>query len=159
MIVVDVGCHTWSHLQPDGSYIYEDSIHPLVERFHPDTLYGFDPSLNNDEEYELGDTKVILSTKAAWTEDGEIGFKPQRSRSRVGDGGYQVKCFDLAAFLEGLDDEVVLKLDIEGSEYPLLMHLGSREVDRNLSLILVEWHEDARVSMRCPVEEWDMVPA
>jgi hypothetical protein len=66
VIVVDLGC--FPHLD-------EISIEPLVARFRPDVLYGFDPWPGLVEgEKQLDGTRVILERKAAWIEEGEIEF-------------------------------------------------------------------------------------
>jgi FkbM family methyltransferase len=175
MIVVDVGC---------ARYGQDFSIERLIERFRPRKLYGFDPNLPQWETpflrseaaiwsaelgaYLVGETTVRLERMAAWTYDGEIGFRSEGLRSWVTSApdAEKVPCFDLARFIAGLDDdEVVLKIDAEGAEYDLLEHLIDTRTDALLRLVWVEWHEQvvqrARVRrqviserLACELEEW-----
>lgn len=161
MIVIDVGCATYSGHPED------ESIARLVERFGPRTLYGFDPHPSLEEgRWMSGQTTVITRRAAAADHTGRIGFvttpavlNELRSYTRTGN---DVDCFDLAAFIWGLpDDDLVLKLDCEGAEYPLLEHLIMHDTDLRLELVLVEWHGDflgrrtlIESRMRCPIEEW-----
>lgn len=145
--MVDLGC------APHGTDI---SVQPLIERFHPRVLYGFDP-LQRDVIAEQDGTRVVLSPRAAWTHDGYVGIVEDGIRTQVfeSEAGC-VPCFDLARFLSELpDEEIVLKLDVEGGEYELLPHLHATCVDERVSLCLVEWHGEGRVALRCPIEEWD----
>jgi hypothetical protein len=80
----------------------------------------------------------------------------------------EVPCFDLAAFIRDLPPgEIVLKLDAEGAEIPLLEHLHAAGMDERLTLLLVEWHDAVmtgdygarramlEAALRCRVEEWE----
>ena len=162
MIVVDIGCA--------AHYPGDDSIGKLVERFHPSVLYGFDPYLTlSPGDFGLNGTRVILERKAAWINDGKIGYtvtsRPSCSYTAIGTG-QPVECLDLASFLSKLyarGDEIVLKLDCEGAEYMLLRYLITRGVDDKLALVLVEWHDQhsealdrtsIEAALRCQVEAW-----
>ncbi len=73
--------------------------------------------------------------------------------------------------LDCLPRPVVLKLDCEGCEYPILHEIRRRGIDLTLELVLVEWHdwiypptgrqvshgweEFGKTDLRCPVEEWE----
>ena len=160
MIVVDLGC---------CEHYGEISVEPLLDRFHPDILYGFDPALEAPLQYQVGETQVELSSVAAWLFDGEVGYIFDGLRSRIGDFDPRVRCFDFPVWLRGLGAQnVVCKMDIEMAEIPLLeaMHEGGE--DELLSLLLVEWHDhlpewnddlsarrDRLVGvLRCAVEAW-----
>ncbi len=157
-IVIDVGCARYG-----GDY----SIERLIEAFDPDILYGFDPAWTTTMiEVDPG-MKVIISNAAAWIYDGEVRFLADGLSGKVGDHAHWplVGCIDLARFIRQFPDgdEVILKMDCEGSEYPLLDHLIAKGVDERLSLLWIEWHTfgapKARRSLerrlRCPVEEWN----
>lgn len=166
MIVVDIGCAT--HARKPG----EESILALCERFGPAWLYGFDPHPALVEEtYKVGGTTVETRRLAAWTHDGLVTYSPSDFRpwsSQIAPSGVPAACFDLAAWLTGplSQDRVILKLDAEGSEFPLLRHLHEQGVDEYLDLILVEWHASKALSeshssrrrlvrdLRCEVQEW-----
>lgn len=147
MIVIDLGCY---------EHEVSRSVEPLVERFRPRILYGFDPLLPKDSKRLLDGTHCVLTRSAAWTREGTVGIERNGTRTRILEDGDEVPCFDLARFIAALPrhERVVLKLDVEGAEYPLLEHLHAQGLDARLTLALVEWHADARVELDCPVEEW-----
>jgi FkbM family methyltransferase len=174
MIVVDLGC--FPHRD-------EISIEPLVERYHPDVLFGFDPwpGLVEGETY-VGTTRVVLRRKAAWIEDGEIEFswvrglrgwdstvmKAKNSRGEWSGAGeiVTVPCFDFSAWLRRLPEHPVVKLDVEGAEFPILEQLHEDGTDARVAELLVEWHDEKMADfaerkaallsvLRCPVTEWE----
>jgi hypothetical protein len=162
VIVIDLGCHEYAN------YPEDISIAPLIERFEPGILWGFDPA-GDDFEYTIGNTQVILSGKAAWVYNGSIGFSENREnglRSYTAEhaGPRAVPCFDIAEFLRGLsphEQDLVLKMDIEGAEYTLLPHLVATGTDKLLDLLLIEMHDldinknqDLLDRLSCPVEQW-----
>jgi FkbM family methyltransferase len=172
-IVIDVGCATHGG---------DRSIEPLIERFHPEVLFGFDPQVF-ECMYVTDGTVVVLSDKAAWTVNGRIRFDGNSLGARVVDkGGKHVRCFDLAQMIakEGRRP-LYLKLDCEGSEYPIIEKLIKTRVDATIDLLLVEWHcqscghgiwshavtcdqmEEAEAQaialedrLACPVERWEL---
>lgn len=146
MIVVDLGC--FAH----GPY---DSITALQRKFRPDILYGFDP-LASDEVRRIGKTVVVTRQLAAWVSNGLVPFKFAGTGSHVGIGK-DVACFNLCAWLNTLPAEIVLKMDVEGAEFPLAKALRRTRTDRRLKLLLVELHGDSLwPELRCPVEKWWM---
>lgn len=163
MIVIDAGCSDRPGATP-GSILH------LIDRFHPDVLYGFDPNPDMDEaDYSVGSTRVITEQKAAWTTDGFVGYEENGMRSQVGDalGPAAVPCFDLVPFITDLkDSRVILKLDVEGAEYTLLEHMLARGAAELCERILVEWHQEqdpdwgwrdslkGRLRLLTELEEW-----
>lgn len=149
MIVVDLGCHTHGDQQ---------SILPLIARFQPKLLLGFDPHPETIESIEaIGGTLVVTTRKAAWMRDGTVPIHVDGTRTRIaGDGDQIAQTFDLAAFLFVLPRvPIILKVDVEGAEHDLLPHLRHRHADELLDRILVEWHgEPIAVHLACPVEDW-----
>jgi FkbM family methyltransferase len=174
MIVVDLGCFPHRH---------EISVERLVARYHPDVLYGFDPwPALVEGETDVDGTRIVLERKAAWVEDGEIEFarvrglrgwdstvvRAKNSRGEWTHGGdvIRVPCFDFSAWLRRLAEPAVVKLDVEGAEFPILERLHRDETDALVTELLVEWHDEkmedaadrkaALISvLRCPVSPWE----
>lgn len=158
--VIDVGCasHGWQG-GPTGT----ESIVALVDAYKPERLIGFDP-LAEDREYELNGTHVREWRAAAWLHEGQVTFEERGIGSRVATGGRWVPCIDFSAWLDehfADGDKPVVKIDIEGAEYPLLERMISDGTDGLVSELLIEWHgggdRDEYLSrLRCPVREWWM---
>jgi FkbM family methyltransferase len=163
MIVVDVGACTWGR---------EESVNQLVERFAPRLLLAFDPHPAYESGHEqINGTVVIKEQAAVWTHDGTVPVRmnkiitaPAMDRIRPYEEIKDVPCVDLVRLVRDLgDEEIVIKLDCEGSEYPLLAALRDSDMDLRIQLILVEWHsgiyahgmETRRPQVRCPMEQWD----
>jgi FkbM family methyltransferase len=173
-IVVDLGCFPHRH---------EVSLEPLLECYRPVVLYGFDPwpELVEGETEVLG-TRVVLERKAAWIEDGEIEFAPvgglrgwdstvMRDKNTRDEwsraDAIRVPCFDFSAWLRGLPEPPVVKLDVEGAEFPILERLVDEGTDVLVAELLVEWHDDKMpgydgrrktellAGLRCPVSPWE----
>lgn len=148
MIVVDVGCADHS----------AKSVEYLIERFHPDEFWGFDPFPGVEEaDYMVDSTRVRIVPEAAWTHNGDVAFTEAGDCSHAGEGPLTVPCFDLAAWLADRDDGIILKIDAEGAEYELVPQLIATGQDKRLSLLLIEWHFDDRgltEQLGCPVEIW-----
>ncbi|HSI97953.1 MAG TPA: FkbM family methyltransferase [Gaiellaceae bacterium] len=176
MIVVDLGCFPHRH---------EVSVEPLVEHFRPDVLYGFDPWPELAEgETRVGGTRVVLERKAAWIEDGEIEFawvrglrswdstvmRAKNSRGEWSGSGsrevIRVPCFDFSAWLRSMSEPPVVKMDVEGAEFPILERMVREGTDALVAELLVEWHDEKMddfaerkelllETLRCPVSDWD----
>lgn len=174
MIIVDLGC--FPHRD-------EISIEPLVRRYRPDVLYGFDPwPALIEGETELEGTQVILARKAAWIADGEIEFarvrgfrawdstvmREKNSRSEWSGSGeiIRVPCFDFSSWLRTLPEPPIVKFDVEGAEFPILERMVETGADVLVEELLVEWHDDKMADfpdrraillarLRCPVTSWE----
>jgi len=174
MIVVDLGC--FPHRD-------EISIERLVERYRPDVLYGFDPWPELVEgETNVDGTRVVLERKAAWIEDGEIEFarvrgfrgwdstvmKAKNSRREWTSAGevIRVPCFDFSSWVRRLPEPPVVKLDVEGAEFPILERLHDDGTDALVAELLIEWHDEKMAdfadrkaallsALRCPIGLWD----
>ena len=172
-IVVDLGC--FPHRD-------EISLELLLERYRPAVLHGFDPWPDLVEgETEVDGTRVVLERRAAWVEDGQIEFahvsglrgwdstvmrdKNARNEWARADA-IQVPCFDFSAWLRGLPERPIVKLDVEGAEFPILERLVDEGTDLLVAELLVEWHDDKMpayegrkaellTSLRCRVSPWE----
>lgn len=126
------------------------------------SIYSFEPmgELHPYYNHNLG----LLYGKAVWLFDGVIKFHD------FGTGGgstisnekafklkerkpfhpnvlkykkIHVQCIDLSNFIYvnfHPDDYIILKLDIEGSEYDLLNHLINQETIKYINEVYIEWH-------------------
>jgi FkbM family methyltransferase len=158
-IVIDVGC---------ARYGADYSIERLIEEFHPYVLYGFDPAWKADMFEPPVDlqTTVHISTEAAWTHDGHVNFRAAGLSGQVTSSGPEVPCIDLARFIRELGtQDIVLKMDAEGSEYELLDHLIATGSDTFLKLAWIEWHpfgvehpdrrrRNIEAEIACELTEW-----
>ena len=147
--VVDLGCYDHG-----GTC---DSLAELTAKYQPSRVYGFDPHPELKEAtFATAGTSYVVRRRAAWLYDGEVSFFPNGTGSRLG-GDLSVPCFDFSAWLAKLKGDIVLKMDVEGSEYGLLDRMRRDGTDRLVSELLVEWHgPPAETELACPVREWWM---
>lgn len=114
----------------------------IVHCFEPD------PRIVNEEP------GIILHREAVWTSDGEMDLhlgKPESSSlfaekttGEVGKhGSAKVRCVDFSRWLSetvGPQDEVIVKLNIEGAEYSVLRRMVEHGTVSLISKLFVEWH-------------------
>jgi len=95
-----------------------------------------------------------LHKKAVWVEDGMIDFYSDRSREKWGgsinstkihtaDNPTSIECINLSNWIISnfnKTDLIILKLDIEGSEYDLIDHLISTGAISYINVLYVEYH-------------------
>jgi hypothetical protein len=76
-----------------------------------------------------------------------------------------VACFDFSRWLSDLrtshprPDVIVVKMDIEGAEVPVLQKMIEDGTDALIDELLVEWHgagEELEETLRCTVRRWWM---
>lgn len=149
-VVVDLGCKNWG-----GE---DESLNKLIDRFHPDLYFGFDPHPEITEGVtRIGDTTVIICNKAAWISCGTQTFRESGISSRVINGGsWQVETFDVSSFLRSLPEcELIVKMDMERAEYPVLGQLLSDGTHERIDKLLIEWHGAEHIGgIREWVENW-----
>lgn len=124
MIVVDVGC---------ADHGYERSLVTLIDRFHPEALYGYDPQATR-ADYTVGGTRVVVEPAAVWTFTGTIGMAGTGTTRTIQGSGH-VECLDVLGVVPA---GAVLHLDCEGAEFRIVQRLIDHQVD--LRLLIVEWH-------------------
>lgn len=119
--------------------------------YHPDIqweMYGFDPQ-DFSEEW-VKHPWVEFSHQAAWIYDGGVEFSINGIGSTVmkekdtWDKGKKitVPCFDFSKWLEQFrGDHVIIKMDIEGAEGPVLTKMIQDGTDDIPHLMLIEWHD------------------
>lgn len=146
----------------------EESIGYLIDRFEPDVFYGFDPLLDK----ETVEPYFELRKSVAWVEDGETRLSggvlndstvmPNSHMWKT--TGFDVPCFDFSSWMKRQGPAVV-KMDIEGAEFPILEKMIHDGTHTLIELLLVEWHErwipggdDRRAAIEkqltCPIEIW-----
>lgn len=119
-------------------------------------IYAFEPNPNFDYSRFVHHKNVEFIQKAAWTEDGQAEFAvdpspdspmgstlmPEKaSHWNIGEK-ITVETIDFSKWLEQFrGDHVILKVDIEGSEYPVLTKMVEDGTDDIAHLTMVEWHE------------------
>ena len=117
-VILDLGCHigSFSKLAYDrgGRRIYAFEV----------SEFNYERALKN-----LDGTSVVLHKKAVWRSDEEglsiVKFDNlvhdwNTGMGRIGDSGEDVECVKLDDVLSEFDRVRFLKIDIEGSEYPVL---------------------------------------
>lgn len=126
----------------------------LVDDPNKYDVYGFEP---NPEMFKLAQKKVggkknvKLQRQAAWIADEVREFAVDDIGSTLMDSKInwesspktKVKCFDFSKWLKSNftdEDFIVLKMDIEGAEFPLLKKMIANSTDRLISQFLIEFH-------------------
>jgi FkbM family methyltransferase len=117
-------------------------------------LYSFEPNPRYLQHYaKLPDVTHIKA--ACWTFDGELEFQLNpRNRGQAGHiklvntddltkDILKVQCLDFATWVldnTTASDNIVLKMDIEGSEYGVLEHMLAKGVFSRIGRTYIEWH-------------------
>lgn len=147
-IFIDLGCY-------DGDTILQFRNWKAL-KYPPTTqwmVYGFDPNpnfINAWTRHSRSDT--IFQQKAAWIEDTELEMtisKPaysstvMKEKNTWGDGlVVKVPAFDFSEWIKQFrGDHVLLKLDCEGAELPILTKMLQDGTDDIPNLVMVEWHD------------------
>jgi len=115
-----------------------------IHCFEPDLRIVFDPQLID---------RVHLYPSAVWVKDGTVDLfvgKPESSSvfghkttGHLSPTPITVPCIDFSRWLDqhiGVEEKVILKLDIEGAEYAVLNHLLKTGAIDAISQLYVDWH-------------------
>ena len=121
---------------------------------------------------KLGHIFHLFKQTAAWTKNEKLvfyldtvnfynnfwGSSLLKNHPDVANSGYKnvtVNGIDIAELLRkyNKEDEIVLKIDIEGTEYPLLMHLIKEHVLDLVDIIAVEYHR--HIVKDIPIKEME----
>jgi FkbM family methyltransferase len=134
----------------------EHSLEVLADLFEPDHIYGFDPHPDLDEDVtEVCGVPVTLRRQAAWIFDGVISFTVNGNASHTNGSGFHIPCFDFSAWLAKLQaGYIIVKMDIEGAEVPILQAMSRDGTIERVDELLVEWHGQALPDL--VVREWWM---
>ena len=118
--------------------------------------YSFEPY---ELPWNIKDPNVHLIRKTAWIKDGFINLYLTGGRRKLGSSVCKDKkgntdkfiistCIDFAIFLNQFkEDYVVLKMNIEGSEYDLIPHLYETKALLIVDEIYVAWHKDKMINI------------
>ncbi|WP_204017580.1 FkbM family methyltransferase [Sphaerimonospora thailandensis] len=119
------------------------------------------PAIHREVARAPHSPQVEVSPSAVWTHDGTINlFLGHHESSTVMpgkrvppvydqqidyDSPVPVPAIDFSAWLRRTvtpDDHVVVKMDIEGAEYPVLRKLVADGTINLISILYIEWHHD-----------------
>ncbi len=141
-VVVDLGSATHGE---------HESVTHLTARFSPSLYWAFDPlGVNKRDETDVCDFRYVAA--AAWTSSGIIslgvgtdGMNATVMEDKSTRGEWKrsiiVPCFDFSTFVAFAEKIDVVKMDIEGAEYPVLEKMVAEGTDRKIGLLLIEWHD------------------
>lgn len=120
-------------------------------------IYAFEPEPEAFKKLSLIKSKNLkIYNKAAWIENGEsVLFRHNdwekskshtsstlnRTKSNV-DSRNTILCetIDIADFIKSLNGNVLMKIDVEGSEYEIINHLLDKKVFKKINMIFCEFH-------------------
>lgn len=118
-------------------------------------IYAFEPNPRFIEQWEkISDEKTVFIQKAAWIKkdvmdfavdqtDTPLGSTLMKGKVKIWDSSPKIKVatFDLSAYLKRFTkDFVVLKIDAEGAEFPILEKMIKDNTDKICDWLLVEFH-------------------
>ncbi len=142
MIYIDCGCHNAESIKDFYKIRLTEGISSI----------GIDPLKKYLKEWEgvtkRYGTKFINEAVLDFTGEVDYSEKVQDIKSSVmkskqgfSEGNiYKVKCFDFSEFIKNLNDEVIIRMDIEGAEYPVLEKMIKDKTIQRINFIEVEWH-------------------
>lgn len=148
-IYIDLGCF-------DGDTVMEfRNWNALAYKDVDWEIYAFDSSPDHISKWKKQTLPNIhFEHKAAWIEDGEIEFSNVVGEEAMGSTvmkekphwqkGTRIKvpCFDFSVWLEQFrGDHVIVKMDIEGAELPILTKMIKDGTSSIPHLMLIEWHD------------------
>lgn len=116
-------------------------------------VYAFEPNeeLNVEETMKAFPFKVNWIKKAVWIQEGKMNFKlGERNDSshleavRGSDNTptITVDCIDFSEFIAELpeDSTIIVSMDIEGAEYPVLRKMIKDQTVKRIKLLDLEFH-------------------
>lgn len=124
-------------------------------------VFAFEPNPNFKAEWQdvhdrhIKHVKEInFENKAAWVDDkglefslwaeSDIGSTVMKDKRNWYAGKViGVKSFDFSEWLKQFEgEEIYIKFDIEGAEYPILKKMIADGTDKLCKLLMIEWHAD-----------------
>lgn len=135
----------------------------LVDFYPTAIFHAFEPNPNLHAQVRttierFSDVKAYLHKEAVWVSNGTIPLyldhdisstllRNKRSNSRWPPIDYSrfimVPCIDFGQWLQHAvrpEDQVIVKMDIEGAEYEVLEHLVKTDAINLIDILYIEWH-------------------
>lgn len=173
MIYIDLGCYDGDTVEQfiNWGQLFGDISEAEIYAFDPQTFRKSwdDIKLRQSQHVK----KMSFQSKAAWVEDTMLDLSVEGIGSSVmlekakTDKTNIVRAFNFPRWFEKLDDKkIYLKMDIEGAEYPILEKLINHNLDKKITLLMVEWHagkmgdrwrfreKNIKENLRCKWIEW-----
>lgn len=141
-----------------------DTLDSLNRKYGPfDRTYAFECHPKgvrklNKRLKRRPESPFILIPKAVWTSNEENTFRLgkrgtsstllKNKKNLDSEEEVQVECIDFARWLlENClkEDHLVVKMDIEGAEYPVLEHMIETRAIELVDVLLCEWHAGRRL--------------
>lgn len=155
MIYIDLGAYNGDTIEQFISW------GQLLGDISEARVFGFEPNPNFKAEWQdihdrhIKHVKEInFQNKAAWIDDKGLEFSLW-AESDIGSTVMPEKrnwyagkvigadSFDLSGWLKQFEGEdIYIKFDIEGAEYPILLKMIEDGTDKLCKLIMIEWHAD-----------------
>lgn len=151
-VVIDIGCCTH-----EG----DDSVSQLIADYQPSLLYGLDPLLDHAVTFKRGTTLTMLIPCAAWVDDSDVELgvgagspldaTVVRDKDDRGEWAntQTVRGTDIAKTVLSLKrgwmepgDRLVMKMNAEGAEFPLLDHLIATGAIDAVDVLVISWHDE-----------------
>lgn len=154
MIFVDLGAYDGDTVEQFVSWgqVFGDISDATVYAFEPQ---DFSPRWDSIKERQEQHVKeIIFDQKAAWTDDKGLEFSIWEE-SKIGSTVMKEKrnwyagrvvgvpSFDFSKWLKQFEgEEIYIKFDVEGAEYPILEKMIKDGTDKLVKLMFIEWHAD-----------------
>lgn len=155
MIFVDLGAYNGDTVEQFISWgqIFGDIHNARVYAFEPNP--GFEEQWKDVHDRHIKHVKdIIFERAAAWIDDGGLEFSlwqespigstvMKDKRNWYAGKVIGVPSFDFSEWLKQFEGEdIYIKFDVEGAEYPILKKMIADGTDKLCKLIFIEWHAD-----------------
>ncbi len=151
-VYIDLGCHNGQSI--NDFFNWYSLVDPKAKEYE---VYGFEPNDSFSKywgDISLAHPNVAFLQQAAWSSDCKLNFsqldqeKDISSTVMAEKRDYdpekirEVEAIDFSKFLSKFTDydKVIVKMDIEGAEFPVLEKLISDGTVGIIDLLLLEWH-------------------
>lgn len=155
MIYIDLGCYNGDTVEQFISW------GQLLGDISDAEIYAFDPQAFIKEWTDIKERQVKhvkdihFIQSAAWVEDADIELSlwheqpigstvMKAKRSWYAGEITTTRAFDFSKWLKQFDEdeEIYIKFDIEGAEYPVLRKMLADGTAQRCKLLMIEWHSD-----------------